>query len=62
MKAKKKLDLSAAMNAYLMPYIGVMTILCIFFLTIFYNWAIQTSYLKLAVTSPTHFRQGDLHR
>lgn len=29
---KKKLDFSAAMNAYLMPYIGVMTILCIFFL------------------------------
>ncbi|OGR62009.1 MAG: hypothetical protein A2X30_01075 [Elusimicrobia bacterium GWB2_63_16] len=29
---KKKLDFSEAMNAYLMPYIGVMTILCIFFL------------------------------
>lgn len=29
---KKKLDLSAAMGAYLMPYIGVMTILCIFFM------------------------------
>ncbi|MDD2804050.1 MAG: OmpA family protein [Elusimicrobiales bacterium] len=29
---KKKLDFSAAMTAYLMPYIGVMTILCIFFL------------------------------
>lgn len=29
---KKKLDFSEAMTAYLMPYIGVMTILCIFFL------------------------------
>jgi chemotaxis protein MotB len=29
---KKKLDFSEAMNAYLLPYIGVMTILCIFFL------------------------------
>ncbi|MDA8243045.1 MAG: OmpA family protein [Elusimicrobia bacterium] len=29
---KKKLDFSAAMSAYMMPYIGVMTILCIFFL------------------------------
>lgn len=28
---KKKLDLSAAQKNYLMPYIGVMTILCIFF-------------------------------
>jgi chemotaxis protein MotB len=29
---KKKLDFSEAMNAYLLPYIGVITILCIFFL------------------------------
>jgi len=29
---KKSIDMSAAMNAYLLPYIGVMTILCIFFL------------------------------
>ena len=29
---KKKLDFAAAMSAYLLPYIGVMTILCIFFL------------------------------
>ncbi|MDD5208986.1 MAG: OmpA family protein [Elusimicrobiales bacterium] len=29
---KKSLDMSGAMSAYIMPYIGVMTILCIFFL------------------------------
>lgn len=29
---KKPLNFSAAMNAYMLPYIGVMTILCIFFL------------------------------
>lgn len=29
---KKKLDFSAARDAYILPYIGVMTILCIFFL------------------------------
>ncbi|MDT8286884.1 MAG: OmpA family protein [Elusimicrobiales bacterium] len=29
---KKKLDYSHARNAYLLPYIGVMTILCIFFM------------------------------
>jgi len=29
---KKAIDMSAAMSAYLLPYIGVMTILCIFFL------------------------------
>lgn len=32
MKTKKKVDLSAAQSAYLLPYIGVMTILCIFFM------------------------------
>lgn len=29
---RKTVDLSAAMSAYIMPYIGVMTILCIFFM------------------------------
>lgn len=36
---KKKLDFTEAMNAYLMPYIGVMTILCIFFLIMYSDYS-----------------------
>ncbi|OHE79317.1 MAG: hypothetical protein A2107_11885 [Verrucomicrobia bacterium GWF2_62_7] len=36
---KKKMDFSAAMNAYLLPYIGVMTILCIFFLILYSDYS-----------------------